>query len=281
MKIIISFLCLSATVATALPNPTSTVSQVPKFGNLSETSPFDNTRGIFPNIVGGVPATPHAFPYQVSLQVRPCWNCNWRHFCGGSIVAPDKVVTAAHCLVGKDPGSIRVIAGEHCLFKTELTEQNVTVLAAISHPDFNYNTGDYDYAVLRLASPLRLNEYVETISLASSGSEPSGNCTNTGWGNSNATHPVFPDVLHVVTLPIVPRPICAVNYENSPFKITERMVCAGDVGKGSCHGDSGGPLACNNTLTGIVSWGKNPCGQSNSPTVFANIAAMRSWLDGQ
>ncbi|CAG7720747.1 unnamed protein product, partial [Allacma fusca] len=140
-----------------------------------------------PLIVGGRPAEPNEFPYQVSLQIRE--KAQWNHICGGVVVAEDKVVTAAHCIYGSNHSRLRVVAGEHNLTQDDGTEQVSGIDAAIWHPNYNPRTLDYDYGM----------------------------------------------------------------YEGVG-KITERMVCAGDGGRGGCHGDSGGPLVCNGYFTGIVSW---------------------------
>ncbi|CAG7671705.1 unnamed protein product, partial [Allacma fusca] len=163
------------------------------------------------------------------------------------------------------------------------TEQVVTVISITIHPQFALQKSmDFDYAILHLLPPLSLNENVTAISLPSSEFEPIGDCVSVGWGMiSNDESVPRPDVLYKVILPIVPRSICKKMFEDYIVQITDQMVCAGDDGRGTCLGDSGGALVCTGVIAGIVSWGTEPCAQAEYPSVFANVAAVRSWIDEQ
>jgi len=235
-------------------------------------------RGQTPMIVGGSEAPAHAYPHQISLQVRS--GGGWYHSCGGSIVGTNKIVTAAHCVYGQSAGNLRVVAGDHDLFVSEGTEQVSNVRSLVYHPSYNPNTIDYDYAVIRLSSSLSLNSNVNTIALASS--EPtSGSCVNSGWGNTRGDGGVTnPARLQHVTLPLVGRSSCSSAFSGIN-SVTARMICAGASGQGACNGDSGGPLVCGGRLAGIVSWGMQPCAQSRYPGVYSNVAAQASWINAQ
>ena len=87
-----------------------------------------------PQIVGGSEAPAHAYPHQISLQVTN--GQGWYHSCGGSIIGADKIVTAAHCVVGFSPNELRVVAGDHDLFASEGTEQVAQVSALLPHPRY-------------------------------------------------------------------------------------------------------------------------------------------------
>lgn len=236
-------------------------------------------KGVSPNIVGGSEAAAHAYPYQVSLQISS--GGSWYHSCGGSIVEADKIITAAHCVVGQDASKLRVVAGDHDLTAQEGTEQISSVAIASYHPRFDMSTVDFDYAVIRLSAPLTLNENVATIALPTADYVPSGDCVNTGWGNTRGDGGVSnPSKLQQVTLPSVSREDCAADYAGIN-EVTDRMICAGSAGKGPCNGDSGGPIVCNGVLAGSVSWGVVPCAQSNYPGVYANIAPALGWFANQ
>ncbi|CAG7831878.1 unnamed protein product [Allacma fusca] len=236
---------------------------------------------ITPTLIGGFPADPHEFPFHISLQTYK--NGQWSHRCGGSIISVDKVLTAAHCVHASKANDFLVIAGDHNLQKEDKTEQVVTVKSITIHPQFSLQKSmDFDYAILHLLSPLSLNENVTAVSLPSSEFEPIGDCVTMGWGmiSNDATAPL-PDALYKVILPIVPRPICKIMFQDYIVQITDQMVCAGDDGRGSCLGDSGGALVCNEVIAGIVSWSTDPCAQAEYPSVYANVAAVRSWIDEQ
>ncbi|CAG7721359.1 unnamed protein product [Allacma fusca] len=274
MKVLI-ILCLASA---AMAFPDRTLAKAVEFeGALGFMIP-GQARGITPKIVGGREATRNAYPYQISLQARS--GSGWYHTCGGSVVGADKIVTAAHCIYGQSAANLRVVAGDHDLFASEGTEQTANVRTLVRHPNYNTNTIDYDFAVIRLSTSLTLNNYVKVIGLASS--EPtSGSCTNTGWGNTRGDGGVNnPARLQTISLPIVSRSTCASRY-SQVNTVTARMICAGAGGQGSCNGDSGGPLVCGGVLSGIVSWGMQPCAQSQYPSVFANVANGRSWLIAQ
>ncbi|CAG7820462.1 unnamed protein product [Allacma fusca] len=233
--------------------------------------------GNVPLIIGGVYAKRTEFPHQVSIQIYN--RSGWQHVCGGSIISEDAVLTAAHCLLGREKYRFRIIAGEWDLTKDDGTEQTSLVRKTFLHPSYNPRTRDYDYAGLKLAKPLKYNKYVRNISLAPANA-PLVNCSTSGWGvrESGETSPI----LQKVDIPLVEHTICAEKYQHIN-KITDRMVCAGAAGKGACFGDDGGPLQCNGFLLGISSWWNSPCAQEQYPTVFADVTAAigLSWIDRQ
>ncbi|XP_069669069.1 trypsin-1-like [Periplaneta americana] len=232
-------------------------------------------------IVGGSNAAKGAFPYQISLQqVIFIFR---QHICGGSIISPNWVVTAGHCVV---IGDLEVVAGEHSLNNNDGTEQTVAVAQAIVHPNYAGEVGPYDIAVLKLSSALVFNDYVQSIALPPAGSIPSGSAILTGWGSTSQTNnPSMPDILQTATLPIVEYDECVRTYgEDSPLDPTN--VCTGPLsgGMSACSGDSGGPLAVKRSdgtfeLIGIVSWGEIPCGQSNAPSVYTRVSAYIDWIN--
>ncbi|CAG7734541.1 unnamed protein product [Allacma fusca] len=112
---------------------------------------------VAPLIVGGRPAHPNEFPYQISLQFL--YEGQWRHVCGGVVVAVNKVLTAAHCVKPPNLVSLRVVAGEHSLAEIEGREQVSGIDTAILHPNYDSRTMDYDYGVLRLSRNLTFNNY--------------------------------------------------------------------------------------------------------------------------
>ena len=210
----------------------------------------------WPMIVGGTevdPACPDCkYPFMVSVQGISGWYSG--HFCGGSLVREDWVVTAAHCMQGESSSGIVVKIGMHNINGTTGSETRY-VDQIIVHPNYSGWSLDNDYALLHLSSPVTNFEPIQLITDNSHDDEPVmattmgwGATSSGGWGSS---------VLLEVDVPIDNS--CG-NYSNSD--ITNNMICAGDSngGEDSCQGDSVGPLIMTNSdgeyeLIGIVSWG--------------------------
>jgi trypsin len=227
-------------------------------------------------IVGGEEATPHEFPWQVSLRRK---SDNF-HFCGGSVLNENTVISAAHCTVIWDsPDQVVVVAGEHNQAVDEGTEQTVNVARLTVHESYQSGKAfENDIAIWSLAEPLVLNEYVAGVTLPTPGQESTGECTVTGWGTLSAGGST-PDVLMKVDVPVVSDGTCKLEY---PFSIADSMLCAGEQGKDSCQGDSGGPLVCYNAdksgyLGGVVSWGRG-CAGLWSPGVYTEVSYFVDWI---
>ncbi len=208
-----------------------------------------------PMIVGGYPVDPACpnckYDFMVSLQYNGGWG---GHFCGGSLVREDWIVTAAHCVQGESPGGIKVRIGLHSL---NGTNGSITryVDDIIIHPQYSGNSLNNDYALLHLTQPVTNFEPIKLCTDTSHDEEPVMS-TTMGWGATQSGG-WGSDILLEVDVPIDDS--CG-NYSNSD--ITNNMVCAGDSngGEDSCQGDSGGPLIMTNSdgeyeLIGIVSWG--------------------------
>jgi len=218
-------------------------------------------------IVGGVPAIRGNFPWMVQIKQGVS------HYCGGSIINQNWIVTAAHCAQG-NLIQYSVVAGELVLNSNEGTEQTRGVTRIIEHPDYNSWTLDSDIALMRLDSPLSLNLYVRPVTLPSAQFEVAGDLVVAGWG-ALTEGGQSPDRLMKVTVPFVPREECEENY--GAGEITEGMICAGEGGKDSCQGDSGGPMHQGETLVGIVSWGIG-CARPGYPGVYANVPHYVNWI---
>ncbi|XP_066274542.1 trypsin-like [Branchiostoma lanceolatum] len=229
-------------------------------------------QGYEDRIVGGSEATPGAFPWQVSLQQ------NGYHFCGGTLLNSQWVLSAAHCQMSAS--SMTVVAGDHDLSRNEGTEQSRQVQQVIPHPNYNDNTLNNDIMLIKLSSPVTLNSRVSPASLPSSMVADGTMVTVTGWGNTRASGSNYPDRLQKVDVPVVSRSTC--NAANAyGGEVTAKMFCAGymDGGKDSCQGDSGGPVVRSGTVYGVVSWGYG-CAQRNYPGVYAKVNRFTSWING-
>ncbi|EGW09007.1 Anionic trypsin-2, partial [Cricetulus griseus] len=210
-------------------------------------------------IVGGYTCQENSVPYQVSLN-------SGYHFCGGSLINDQWVVSAAHCYKTR----IQVRVGEHNINVLEGNEQFVTAEKIIRHPGFSSRTLDNDIMLIKLASPVA---QVATVALPVSCAPAGTQCLISGWGNTLS----FGDLLQCLDAPLLPQADCEASY---PGRITSKMVCAGflEGGKDSCQGDSGGPVVCNGQLQGIVSWGYG-CALKDSPGVYTRVCNYVDWIE--
>jgi secreted trypsin-like serine protease len=229
-----------------------------------------------PMIIGGEETTIEENPFAVALTTPDGFQ-----FCGGTIVAPTKVLTAAHCTEGTAAADIKVVAGRTSLSGGGGTTANVTDVWI--HPSWDSAALTHDASVLTLDTALTETP-IALASSADAGMYTAG-ATSTvfGWGvtESGSTS----DTLRKVDVPVTADDACAASYADSFDAAT--MVCAGlaEGGKDSCQGDSGGPLvgvAADGTrkLIGIVSWGQG-CAEPNFYGVYGRVAAFHDVLQEQ
>ncbi|MGI9510102.1 MAG: S1 family serine peptidase [Geminicoccaceae bacterium] len=228
-------------------------------------------------IVGGTDAADDENPFQVALLLRDQANNQNAQFCGGTLVAGNMVVTAAHCSDFLEAGDVQVLTGARRL-DAGGTRRDVSRITI--HPDWDSVTFDNDVAVWELSSHATDVPFAE---LATTDGPVGSDVLVTGWG-ALAEGGASPTQLQAVEVPIVSRDNC--NDANSyNGDITANMICAGldQGGQDSCQGDSGGPLTAgsgNGVLTGVVSWGEG-CARPNLFGVYARVSSpgIRSFLD--
>ncbi len=243
-------------------------------------------------IVGGQPATAGEWPWQVALIVSGSSNYWFGQFCGGSLIDPYWVVTAAHCVTENDgsvspASSIDIVAGAYDLNDPSLYSnyQRRSLAQIIRHPNYNDGTLDNDIALLRLSTPVILvpngNSATAAIPLASpsSGDFVGATAWVTGWGRNGPNPYNLPNELYEVSLPVISNTSCASWWGS---QINQNNICAGTgIGKDACSGDSGGPLAVNVSgtwkLAGIVSAGTAACG--DAPGIYTRVSQYYSWVN--
>lgn len=221
-----------------------------------------------PHIIGGEPTSAAAHPWVVAL----ARGNSDAAYCGGALVAPDRVVTAAHCVSGYPARSIRVIAGRTDLRSNKGEER--WVMRYWINPGYEAPTEGDDVAVLLLDHPVPYRPVpLETDHDAYRAGAPA---TVFGWGYTSEAGPTSP-VLRSAEVPLIADSDCAAIYEEFDSR---DMVCAGEPGGGvdACYGDSGGPLIASGRLIGITSWGSG-CGRERAPGVFVRVASYADDID--
>ncbi len=207
-------------------------------------TPF--TAAAFTKIVGGQPSLFNQWPWMVALVRNGPDNYNGQ-FCGGSLISPTWVVTAAHCVKGEVPGNIRVVA--HVLDLKNDRGQSLAVKRIIIHPKFYIVTADENEIPYNDVALVQLQKPVSTARVLSlytgSSALVNVNATVIGWGalsEWDAQFAVYPEHLYDASLPIISNGLCKKVY--GATSITDTMLCAGfsDGRSDTCIGDSGGPL---------------------------------------
>ncbi|XP_043935037.1 chymotrypsinogen A-like [Protopterus annectens] len=203
----------------------------------------------YARIVNGEEAVPGSWPWQVSLQDWTGW-----HFCGGSLISDQWVITAAHCSVTT---SHRVILGEHDRCSSAEAIETMSISRVFRHPNYKSYNINNDIALLKLSSCVSFTDRISTVCLPASSANFPGDmtCVTTGWGLTNASSSNTPCQLQQVALPLLTNTQCKCYWGSN---ITNIMICAGASESSSCMSDSGGPLVCQQGsawyLVGIVSW---------------------------
>jgi trypsin len=233
-----------------------------------------------PMIVGGSDAVAGEFPFIVSLHVG-----NFGHYCGGSLIKRNWVLTAAHCVEGSYVDKIYLgLLDQRDNAGAELRAPKQIV----RHPLYDSETMDYDFALIELDAesshtPIEINT-TEILIPSPSTQDTDLMTTVAGWGETgqHLKPKSSANILQKVNLPLVAREVCERTYEDT---LTDRMICAGFTagGKDSCQGDSGGPLTRMDSngvskLIGVVSWGEG-CAQPDKFGVYGKVNSVVDWIN--
>lgn len=246
-------------------------------------------------IIGGIESSPNRYPYLASLSYFGT------HLCGGSLVAKDIVLSAAHC----SGYSSHIELGRYDKTEPfdEALHERIEVAYEIKHPGWDPNTVDNDFMLMKLVRPA-VGDGREIVKLNRDGDFPSipgEKVTLMGWGDTNEDPDVNTPSMQLleVELEYVPDDICrdkegmvgpdTVSYAS---RITENMMCAMDedggrggsaVDEDTCLGDSGGPMVIpmgegkGDLQVGVVSWGIG-CASPIFPGVYSRISSQYEWI---
>uniref|UniRef100_A0A8B9XPY4 Kallikrein-4 n=2 Tax=Bos mutus grunniens TaxID=30521 RepID=A0A8B9XPY4_BOSMU len=216
-------------------------------------------------IINGEDCRPHSQPWQAALFLEN------EFFCGGVLVHPQWVLSAAHCF----QKSYTIGLGLHSLeADQEPGSQMIEAHLSIQHPEYNKPSFANDLMLIKLEESVPPSDTIQDISIASQCPAAGGDsCLVSGWGR--LVNGKLPKVLQCVNISVVSEKICSELYAHVYHP---SMFCAGggQDQKDSCHGDSGGPLVCNGSLQGLVSFGQAQCGQPSCQVSTPISASSRT-----
>ncbi|CAD7082342.1 unnamed protein product [Hermetia illucens] len=242
-------------------------------------------------IIGGQEAQRGQFPFQAALRInvtdRPTFST-----CGGSLIAPDYTLTAAHCVLIKDVMNIEVHLGAHEILNIE-EEGRLRVVVQpenfFAHKDYNSRSIVNDIALLKFDQKVTFTDRIQPIAL------PSWSDVNvdfegkivvaSGWGRYSDDVQGISPVLRYAETPVESQRICMHYYQNYEI-VTDSNICIyTGVGKGTCNGDSGGPLTYTDEngrkiIVGLTSFGSDiGCVEPGWPSVFTRITSFLDWIE--
>ncbi|XP_076880214.1 granzyme B [Brachyhypopomus gauderio] len=228
------------------------------------------------HIINGRKAQKNTLGFMASVQF------NGKHHCGGFLIHPRYVLTAAHCDKSQmQGGQMTVVIGTENIKPTDNNLQKYAVENKYKYPTYKRVQDGGDIMLLKLSKSTMRNKALKTVKIprADKPVRPNQKCQIAGWGKTEAQNIV--DDLRVTDVPITDLKLCKEMWTKVDIKLPARVLCAGDneTKSGACQGDSGGPLVCNGVAVGIISFNlHNNCDYPNVPNVFTDISKYRVWI---
>ena len=246
---------------------------------------LDKTQSIVPKykkkILGGTVAKLGQYPWQVSLGHAWVGNIAESHFCGGVIISQSWLLTAAHCVAGKDKEQIKVVAGTINLSESNI-RHNVDKIVIPTGYVSAYE--GKDIAVIKLKEKLEISDTIKAVELPGWNEQYSSDTTFnvSGFGGTNLYSDSSVMLYHLRQVPFIESWLCDLPASYGGH-IADDMICAGfhDGKKDACQGDSGSGLMLanekGNTVSGLVSWACG-CGKPLKFGVYTNVAKYNEWI---
>ncbi|XP_047192187.1 trypsinogen-like protein 3 [Scophthalmus maximus] len=210
---------------------------------------------------------PHSRPWQVYLHGGGV-------SCSGVLIDRWWIVTSFEC--APRPYTTVASLGEHDVLVEEGTEQHILVADVIRHSP--YRSPLHSLAMVRLAEPAHLNQYVQPASMPSRCPQPGETCHVSGWGSTGPYHFGPAQRLKCITVPVVDDQTCMNTFPVDLYW-SPTMVCAGQLNTDNCLSDRGSVMMCGGQLQG-VRWFGNGCRNPANPTVYSKICKYNNWING-
>ncbi|XP_066953862.1 inactive CLIP domain-containing serine protease A8-like [Macrobrachium rosenbergii] len=226
------------------------------------------------------------FPWQAVLFFK-----NFTFKCGATLVTDKHLLTGAHCIQGYKYGDFKIRLGEWTVntYDEPLPYLDVDIASITVHPGFNGANLHNDIAVIELTAPVKFQYHINTVCLPiqTHTLQPGTRCFATGWGK-NAFEGTYQATLKKVDVPFVEHKYCQDLLRKTRlgkyFVLDKSFMCAGgEENQDACTGDGGGPLVCQDPVTGayslwgITAWGIN-CGQKDVPGVYVDVQHFADFI---
>ncbi|XP_032059801.1 granzyme M [Aythya fuligula] len=222
-------------------------------------------------IIGGHEAKPHSRPYMVSVQSGGV------HICGGALVQQRWVLTAAHCIVRRLKGPVKVVVGLHHLWDRGAATQSFAIRTACPHPNYNRKTMENDLLLLQLSGPVSWSRTRRPIALLRREPKAGTACSLAGWGVPRDPAAA----LQELEVAVLDARMC----NNSRFwhgGIAPTMICFQGRHRGAAptKGDSGSPLVCGQpaAVAGVMSFSSARPEDPLKPPVATSAVGHKKWI---